>query len=199
MRNIKYNQYNGKILVSAQTLIYNILKIQTTMRKVIKLEHIPEQFLILSGFGKIDYCDTYKIQIALNDYSVDKITTDIFKVPKWVNNLMKFRDALVKVFGLKVDDKTGVTIEPYYSIGNKAVYFTVLDRNENEIVMAENDKHLNFRTSVMVERGTACSYVYLSTTVKYNNFFGQLYFVPVKPFHRIIIKSLLKKYANENK
>lgn len=168
------------------------------MKKVFKLDKIPEKSLILNGFRKIDYSDTYKIQITSNDYSVDKITTNIFKTPKWVDNLMKLRGIIVKVFGLKTSDKNDIIIEPYYSIGSKAVYFTVLDRNENEIVMAENDKHLNFRTSVMVEKDTASSTVYLSTIVQFNNFFGRLYFLPVKPFHRIIIKSLLKKYAHEN-
>lgn len=168
------------------------------MEKVIKLDNVPEKSLILNGFGKIDYSDTYKIQITSNDYSVDKITTDIFKTPKWVDDLMKFRDVMVKGFGLKTGDKNDIIKKPYYSIGSKAVYFTVFDRNENEIVMAENDKHLKFRTSVMVDKNTANSSVYLSTIVQFNNFFGLLYFLPVKPFHRIIIKSLLKKYAHEN-
>ena len=168
------------------------------MKKVIKLNFVPEKSLILNGFGKIDYADTYKIQIRSNDYSVDKITTDIFKVPKWVDSLMKLRDIIVQVFGLKTGDKNDVVIEPHYPKGSKALYFTVLNRNENEIVMAENDKHLNFRTSVMVEKDIASSIVYFSTIVQFNNFFGWLYFLPVKPFHRIIIKSLLKKYAHEN-
>lgn len=168
------------------------------MEKVYKLEHFPEKSLISSGFGKIDYCDTYKIQIVSTDNSVDKITTDIFKTPKWVDNLMKFRDIIVKGFGLKPSDKNDAIVESHYSIGSKAIYFTVFDRNEHEIVMAENDKHLNFRTSVMVEKSTTSSSVYLSTIVHFNNFFGWLYFLPVKPFHRIIMKSLLKKYSNEN-
>jgi hypothetical protein len=109
---------------------------------------------------------------------------------------MKLRDIIVKGFGLKTGDKNDIIIEPHYSIGSKAVYFTVLDRNENEIVMAENDKHLNFSTSVMVEKDPASSTINLSTIVQFNNFFGSLYFLPVKPFHRIIIKSLLKKYAH---
>jgi hypothetical protein len=167
------------------------------MKKVVKLDNIPEKSLILNGFGKIDYSDTYKIQITSNDYSVDKITTDIFKTPKWVDNLMKFRDFIVKGFGLKTGDKNDI-IEPYYQIGSKAVYFTVLDRNENEIVMGEDDKHLNFRTSIMLEKDTISSLIYLSTIVEFNNFFGRLYFLPVKPFHQIIIKLLLKKYAHEN-
>ena len=59
--------------------------------------------------------------------------------------------------------------------------------------MAENDKHLNFRTSVLIDRKEPLSHIYLTTIVKFNNIWGRLYFIPVKPFHRIIIKTLLKK------
>jgi hypothetical protein len=168
------------------------------MKKVVKLDHIPDNSLILIGFEKIDYSDTYKIKIKPNDDTIDKITTKIFKTPKWVDNLLKLRNFIVKGFGLKTDATKEKIIEPYYSIGSRAVYFTVSDRNENEIVMAEDDKHLNFRTSVMIVKDTASSTIYLSTIIQFNNFFGRLYFLPVKPFHRIIIKSLLKKYAHEN-
>lgn len=167
------------------------------MKKVFRVHQIPENSIIVNGFGKISYWDTYQIQLRSYDYSIDKITTDIFKAPQWVDRLMKIRDGVVQVFGLKTSDKNG-NIEPSYSIGSKAGYFTVIDRNENEIVMAENDKHLNFRTSVLVEKSAENSLVYLSTLVQFNNFFGWLYFLPVKPFHRIIIQSLLKKYAHEN-
>lgn len=168
----------------------------TSMKKVVKIEHIPVKSIILTDFGKIDYSDTYSVRIAPNDYSIDKITTDIFQSPKWVDGLMKLRDSLVKAFGLKTGKKDYPNAHNYYPVGNKLGYFTVSDRNDNEIVMAENDKHLNFRTSVMVERNSADASVYLSTIVQFNNMFGRLYFLPVQPFHRIIIKSILKKYAN---
>jgi Protein of unknown function (DUF2867) len=168
------------------------------MIKVDKLEHIPEKSLILNGFKKVDYSDSYKIKLKSNDDNIDKITTKIFKIPKWVGNLLKLRNFMVKRFGLKTDDTKEMIIKPYYSIGSKAVYFNVLDRNENEIVLSENDKHLNFRISVMIEKDSAGSTIYLSTIVQFNIFFGRLYFFPVKPLHRIIIKSLLKKYAHEN-
>ena len=168
------------------------------MKKVYRLDKIPEKSVILSDFGKVDYADSYQIRISANGNSVDKVTTDIFKTPHWADNLMKLRDFIVKPFGLKTGDKTDIVIEPYYPIGSKAVYFTVLERNENEIVMAENDKHLNFRTSVMVDTDTSGSTIYLSTIVQFNNFYGKLYFLPVKPFHQLMIRSLLKEYANEN-
>lgn len=167
------------------------------MKKVNRVQQIPENSIIVNGFGKISYWDTYQVQLQSNDYSVDKITTDIFKAPTWVDSLMSIRNRIVSVFGLKTGAKVTAT-EITYSIGSKIGYFTVSDRNENEIVMAENDKHLNFRTSVLVEKYPENSLVYLSTLVQFNNFFGWLYFLPVKPFHRIIIQSLLKKYVNEN-
>lgn len=167
------------------------------MKKVIRLKQIPADSLILNDFGKINYWDIYQVQLSVNDYSVDKITTDIFKLPGWIDKLVTLRNGIAKRFGLKTGDKNYHT-EPHYSIGHKAGYFTVLDRNENEIVMAENDKHLNFRTSVRVEKQSENSLVYLSTIVQFNNFFGWLYFLPVKPFHQVLIQSLLKKYAKEN-
>jgi hypothetical protein len=50
----------------------------------------------------------------------------------------------------------------------------------------------------MIKKYTANITVYLSTIVQFKIFFGWRYFLPVKPFHRIIIKSLLNKYAHEN-
>lgn len=167
------------------------------MKKVIRLNQIPVDSLILNGFGKTNYWDIYQIQLSNNDYSVDKITSAILKTPKWIDNLMKMRNIIARRFGLKSGDKN-YHIEPHYSIGSKAGYFTVLNRNENEIVMGENDTHLNFRTSVRVENQSENSLVYLSTVVQFNNFFGWLYFLPVKPFHQLLIQSLLKKYANAN-
>ena len=60
--------------------------------------------------------------------------------------------------------------------------------------MAENDKHLNFRTSIMIEnvKDKNSIRLYLSTIVQYNNFWGRFYFMFVKPFHQLICKTMLK-------
>jgi hypothetical protein len=80
----------------------------------------------------------------------------------------------------------------FFPVGSRAGYFTVLDRNENEIVMGEKDKHLNFNTSVFIDRENA--FIYLTTIVHFNNILGKAYFIPVKPFHKLIIKSSLRNY-----
>ncbi|WP_368294379.1 DUF2867 domain-containing protein [Dehalobacter sp. TBBPA1] len=106
---------------------------------------------------------------------------------------MQFRNFLVGRFGLKTGRNKDVHIADYYPINSKAILFKVIERNENEIVMAEDDKHLFFKTAVMkkeIEQGTA---IFLTTIVSYHNVWGKIYFFPVKPFHRIIAKSLLKR------
>lgn len=61
--------------------------------------------------------------------------------------------------------------------------------------MGEDDKHLNFRVSFLLHQHTAQPHHYtftLSTTVHINNGWGRLYFLPVKPFHTIIARKMIK-------
>ena len=167
------------------------------MQTVVKTDRIPGKSIIISNFEKIDYQDTYRIN-KKTDATIDRITAELFKGPKWADNLMKLRDSVDRIFGLKTGKKNDTSGQEYFPVGSKIDFFTVFDRNENEIVMAENDKHLNFRTSVMIDKSESDTTIYLSTIVKFNNIFGRLYFIPVKPFHRLIIKSLLRKFANKN-
>ena len=123
--------------------------------------------------------------------TIDAITTRAFKGPKWTHYLMKIRNLAVGMFGLKTGDDKRYTSD-FYPIGSRAVHFTVIDRNDSEIVMGENDKHLNFRTSVLINRKSSNPEIYVTTLVRFNNIWGKIYFLPVKPFHKMIIKSLLK-------
>jgi hypothetical protein len=169
------------------------------MMKVKSTNKVPENSIISKDFNETDYCDTFAI-ITQNDDGLDKITTDIFQTPKWADRLMSIRNIVVKIFGLKGGGrKIDTHSSDYYPIGSKAVYFTVIDRNDNEILMAENDKHLNFRISVMVNREGKDVTISLTTIVKFNNFLGRLYFLTVRPFHRIIVISLLKRLLKKQK
>lgn len=160
------------------------------MNKVFASNQIPEKSIISENFGNIHYCDCYRIVIKTNE-TADSITTRIFALPQWIKRLLKFRNLIAKKLGLKTDSKTE-SPAPYYPIGSKAVLFKVIDRNESEIVMAENDKHLNFKTSVLTEQTGTLIQVSLTTIVHFNNTLGKLYFFPVKPFHKTLIQSRLK-------
>ena len=162
------------------------------MKKIRKYKNTPEGSLILDGFNVIDYIDAFCIDIVTAE-SVDKITTKAFHVPGWVAFLMKTRNTMVRAFGLKTGEEGLAEEKDFYPVGGRAIYFTVIGRNDNEIIMAENDKHLNFRASVFMNKQGDDASVYITTLVHYNNVWGKVYFFFVKPFHKIIIRSLLKK------
>jgi hypothetical protein len=159
------------------------------LNKIVSLKEIPSKSIILEEFGKVDYLDSYRITQS-TELSVDKIATEIFRMSGIAAALMKVRDSIVRLFGLEVSGKEAQK-QDYYPVGSRLMIFTVSARNENEIVMEEDDKHLKFRTSVLIDREK--SEIYLTTVVKFHNWGGRLYFIPVKPVHRMLVKSQFKK------
>lgn len=161
------------------------------MQSVKRVKEIPDSSLIKIGFDNIDYWDSYKTERIVSG-TIENITTDMFELPNWANILLSIRNRAVKIFGLKTDSTKSVNDPVNFVVGSKAGFFNVIDRNENEIVLGENDKHLNFRVSVLIKKQDAISVIYLITIVKFNNIWGWIYFLPVKPFHQLIIKTMLK-------
>lgn len=154
------------------------------MKKIIKSNIIPEKSIILNGFPKVDYFDRYSIRKE-TDRSAEEISKELMKMPNWVIALMKLRNSIVKVFGLKTDKEQN----------DQNSFFTLIENCENEIVMGEVDKHLDFRASIMKEASE--NTISLITVVHYNNALGKVYFFFVKPFHKVIMKTLLKRYLLE--
>ncbi len=73
-------------------------------------------------------------------------------------------------------------------------------RTENEVILGEDDKHLNFRVSLFLEQqqnNPQKKDLTISTTVEFNNWFGRLYFIPVRPFHKLIVPTMLKGIIKE--
>lgn len=151
----------------------------------------PDQSIIYDpSFGTIHYEDAYAT-ITGAPRTADEALNIVFGSSGWGDTLMRVRDNIVRFFGLKPSEKQEQL--DYYSVGSKAIIFSVVSRNENEIVMAEADKHLNFRTSVLVVPVDGGTQVVVSTLVHYNNVGGRIYFFFIRLFHSLLIRSSLKK------
>ncbi|MDR1200630.1 MAG: DUF2867 domain-containing protein [Tannerellaceae bacterium] len=150
----------------------------------IRYYYFPQKSNVANGFGTIDYQDIYSIK-KTSDKSAEEISKELLVLPKWVLALLKLRNLLVKAFGLKTDKQNP----------EQETFFTLIEKNEEEIIMGEDDKHLNFRASIMNDKAEGA--IYLTTLVHFNNLWGRLYFLPVKPFHKVIMKTLLKRYLRK--
>lgn len=151
------------------------------MKKVIKLPVIPSKSDVTNGFGQVDYFDTYQIK-KQTDKSAEEIAKELMTLPRWVVVLFKIRNLIVRIFGLKTDRETSPA----------ETFFPMIENREEEVVMGAEDKHLYFRASIMKDQSEDT--ISLTTLVHFNNVWGKVYFFPVKPFHKIIMRALLKRY-----
>ena len=159
------------------------------MAKIYKIKELPEGTLISQHLSSVDYFDSYMVSTGIED-SIEKITEIILYLPHWVKLALRIRYYLiVKPFGLttgRFDD-----ISESSDTNFKAV--PIIKKNENEIVMGSNDKHLYYRISVMKKHVDSMTNIYLNTIVQFNNIWGRIYFLPVRLGHKLVVRSLLKK------
>lgn len=177
--------------------------------KIKKHNSQPDDSIILNNWiGNLDYVDSYQFDIIdSNNISIDELAQMILSSdpPKWEQALLRLRDSVVGLFGLK----TAVNAEARktksdparYEPGDRIGLFPVTDRSESEIVMALDDKHLGFRVSLLKNnfRPFALSSVHMTTVVQFHNIWGKIYFLPVKPFHKIIVKQSLVRFLKHNR
>jgi hypothetical protein len=158
------------------------------MNKVYKLKTYPESTQVASDMDRVDYFDSYMIAKNTPD-SVSEITRKLLKAPGWVNALGRLRDFLVRPFGLKTEEailKEQANSNPEFD------FAPVLFRNDNEIIMGMNDKHLYFRLSVLKSKKEDVDEIYLTTVVRFNNLGGRIYFAFIWFFHGLIVRTMLK-------
>ncbi len=160
--------------------------------RVTRSNIIPHKSIIGKGFKKIGCMDSYRVETG-SENSIDAIVNKVLQVPGRVLYLLRIRNAVAGTFGPKTGKNFKLNQADHYPVGSGAVYFTVTDRNANEIVMAEDDRHMNFRTSLTKKQEGLFSAIYLTTLIKYYNLWGRMYFLPVKPFHCVIMRALIRR------
>jgi hypothetical protein len=109
--------------------------------------------------------------------------------PRWIEQLLALRNFLVAPFGLK----TGAPKEPgrYDIIG----LFPVVSERPDRLVAGFDDKHLDFRVVVDVAAAGQGQRVTATTLVLTHNLLGRVYLTTILPFHRLVVRALLRQVA----
>lgn len=103
--------------------------------------------------------------------------------------------------GFRVQDSGGARKEcaghgGKWESGERVGIFEVLARSTDEIVLGDNDRHLDLRVSLLVERGGRDGRektLSVTTAVRLNDRLGRCYFCFIKPFHRMIVPAVVKR------
>ena len=113
------------------------------------------------------------------------------QMPAWVSKLMWLRNKVVSLAGLKTGNAPsfGGAVPETFKVGDRIGVFMVESVSDTEVIMGEDDKHLNFRISIYRDDHG----YYLATWVHPHNWMGKAYLKIVMPFHRLITQNCMKR------
>jgi hypothetical protein len=136
--------------------------------------------------------DAYSI--AIDDDALDARQAAqrmLGRSPRWIDALLALRNFLVTPFGLK----TGAHAPNETGGSNIIGIFPVVSETPDRLVAGFNDKHLDFRVVVDVAAAGRGQRVTATTLVVTHNLLGRTYLAIILPFHRLVVRALLRQVA----
>jgi hypothetical protein len=144
-----------------------------------------------STFAGADLVDAYAIGLPADvTHDLRALCSAVLREPApWVRRLMELRDSIVSIFGIK-------TTRQLRSTPGYIDFFRVHSVSATELVVGEDDKHLDFRASLMKQpSATGGEDLIITTVVHCHNLLGRTYLTLILPFHKIIVRSFLQRAA----
>lgn len=159
---------------------------------------IPPQSALAPWLNGADFHDCHALAAPHNDASALQLYPTVARqTPGWVDALMRLRNLVAALFGLKnlgvladvADGKTAAD----YRVGDRVGIFTLLLLSAEEVILGDADRHLEVRVSVCKVPQPDGLLLAVSTVVHIHNRLGRLYMAFVGPVHRRIVPALLRR------
>jgi hypothetical protein len=157
------------------------------MRSPTVTDAAPDPAFIASLPGA-DYADAFAVVVPRGDLDARAVAAlALSDLPDWAGWLLSIRNIIMRPFGLKTDEI--VDAPP------------VLQEGPETVVLGLNDDHLDFRTQFRTDtirlgpQGPHLGMVTVTTVVRTHNRLGRVYLATIMPFHKLVVRSLLKRVA----
>jgi hypothetical protein len=144
----------------------------------------PVDPAFIASLPGCDFADAFSVVVPRRDLDARVLSADFFSTPPaWAGALMDARNAIMSRLGYKA---------PKIRKG-----FPVLRESETEVVSGLDDGHLDFRALMKIEPVDAgSSRITLTTAVATHNRIGRAYLALIMPFHKLIVRSMVKQLAS---
>lgn len=154
-----------------------------------KVEEVPPLVDPAALLAGAQFMDAYRLE--LEDAALDARQAAermMARAPRWVDMLLVLRNVIVAPFGLKT---SGGERAPRDIIG----IFPVVSETPERLVAGFNDRHLDFRVVVDVATIGRRQSVTATTLVLTHNRLGRTYLAIIMPFHRLVVRAMLRQVA----
>ena len=134
------------------------------------------------------FIDAFSITVAEDPLDARRAAERVFgRSPRWVRMLLALRDTIVAPFGLTTSKSAR------HAEVDKVGMFPVVSETPERIVSGFDDRHLDFRALVDVAAVPGGTRITATTVVLTHNRLGRIYLAVITPFHRIIVRSMLRQ------
>lgn len=143
---------------------------------------VPVDPTFAASLPGCDFADAFTVTVPRRDLDAREISAMFFSTPPaWASALLSTRNAIMGRLGYKA---------PAIRKG-----FPVLRESADEVVSGLDDGHLDFRALMRVVPEGNGSRITLTTAVATHNWIGRSYLALIMPFHKLIVRSMVKQLA----
>ena len=147
-----------------------------------------------------DLADAFAVPIEAADVAkgIDTLARSVLSDPApWIRLLLSLRDTLVA--GLRVKTTQEVRRAAIADKADRIDFFRILARSDREVILGEDDRHLDFRLSLLLRARPDASgdELVATTVVRCHNALGRVYLALIARFHRLVVISNLSRASNK--
>jgi hypothetical protein len=158
---------------------------------------LPPQSAIAGLYDGADLADAFAIILPdVIAADIDQLARAVLGNPSWwFRALLACRDVLVAPFGVKTSAQLRAQLQE--AAAPHIDFFPVVSCTSDEVVIGADDRHLDFRTAVLIRRSAAgerCKLI-VTTVVHSHNRLGHMYLLVIAPFHWLVMRANLQRAA----
>jgi Protein of unknown function (DUF2867) len=142
-----------------------------------------------------DFRDAYRAPLSHSDRGVVEIFFAIFgHRPGWMNMMLIARNKMAALAGLEVPTTSEIMNterRDRYFIGEKIGPWPIFYLSSDELVAGRDNKHMDFRLSIMKLHDGVRPNVVVSTLCMVHSKFGRYYLSSITPIHKFGLRRLI--------
>lgn len=156
---------------------------------------------LIQNYLPADYADAYRYEVDCNNelFPDDIMISFWTDLPRWVEVLFKVRNFLVRFVGLETSQERNLDgFIQCIRCGASYGIASVQAKNRDETVLLLADKHLDAYLAIHIAGDENVKKISVVTLVNFKNTLGRMYFFLIRPFHGLVVKSMLKRATAKN-
>jgi hypothetical protein len=164
-------------------------------RAIVNEQSPPKHSGLADWYSDADLLDSFAVELpASSNGNIRAIAHAILgqPAPWFIRTVLSIRDGVGRHVGLRTPgDRRSADHD-----GDRINSLPVLSAHDDELILGKDDQHMNFRISLMIQKSIdGPNLISTTTVVRCHNRLGRTYLAAIKPFHRLLVPSNLRRAA----